>query len=152
MRVKIREKLDTTQAVNLRALKPIDKVKAGFIVQWQSTNFYRKHKLRKDEAAYIEQLRKDENLKEILLARLYGELNRNSALRKKDRICESMILTVNQHYEDSLRRLLPEVFGLEGQNHKDFLPFSIQRVNENADIRRAFTEMPILLNCSKKHL
>ena len=55
MRVKIREKLDTTQPVNLRALKPADKVKAGFIVQWQSTKFYRKHKLRKDEAAYIEQ-------------------------------------------------------------------------------------------------
>ena len=53
MRVKIREKLDTTQPVNLRALKPADKVKAGFIVQWQSTNFYRKHKLRKDNAAYI---------------------------------------------------------------------------------------------------
>lgn len=152
MRVKIREKLDTTQPVNLRALKPADKVKAGFIVQWQSTNFYRKHKLRKDEAAYIEQLRKDENLKEILLARLYGELNRNSTLQKKDRVCESMILTINQQYEDSLRRLLPEVFGLEGQNHKDFLPFSIQRVSENADIRRAFSEMPILLNCSKKHL
>ena len=79
-------------------------------------------------------------------------MNRNSTLQKKDRVCESMILTVNQQYEDSLRRLLPEVFGLEGQNHKDFLPFSIQRVSENADIRRAFSEMPILLNCSKKHL
>lgn len=29
--------------------------------------------------------------KEILLARLYGELNRNSTLQKKDRVCESMI-------------------------------------------------------------
>lgn len=152
MRVKVRRVLDTSKPINLRQLPPLDKIKAGIISQWQTTTFYKRNKQRQEEAEYMQMMQRDENLKSYLLAFLYRELGQNSTLSQMDKQCESVIITVNQQYEDSLKRLLPALFGLPGEANKDFISYDIVRVPENADIRRAFKEMPILLKCSKKHL
>lgn len=152
MRVKIRRELDTDKPINLKKLSPIDKIKAGIITQWKTTDFYRRNRQRKEEAFYVEKMRKDENVKSYLLALIYKELSRNSTLADKNKVCESIIIEVNQQNEDSLKRLFPNLFDGTGEPHKDFLPFEITRVAENADIRRAFSNMPILLRCSKKQL
>ena len=152
MRVKMRQVLDTDQPINLRRLKPLDKIKAGLIIQWKQTNIYKRNKQQREEAVYLEQLRKDEDVKNYILALLYRELISNVTLQQKDKECESVVISISQHYEDSLYRLFPNLFGRSGEMNKDFLSYEITRVEEHADIRKAFKEMPYLFRCSKKHL
>lgn len=152
MRAKIRRVLDTSKPINLRLLSPIDKIKAGFITQWQTTDFYKRNKLKKEDAEYQALVQKDDNLKNFILALLYKELSQNHLLSEKGKICDSMIISIDQRYEDSLQRLFPDIFLGSGEPNKDFLSYEISKVPENADIRKAFKEMPILLKCAKKHL
>ena len=79
-------------------------------------------------------------------------LNQNRTLGKKELVCNEVIITVDAKFLPSLRRLLPNLFSSEGEPHKDFLPFTIERVQENADIRRAFSDMPILLRATAKRI
>jgi hypothetical protein len=152
MRILVRKELNMDKPINLRLLSPSEKIKAGFVTQIQQTNMYKRNKQRNDEMKYIELMQKDENLKTYLLAILYRELNQNTSLASKNKICESVIISVAQKYEDSLKRLFPNLFGETGETNKDFLSYEIERVEENNDIRKAFKEMPYLLRCSKKSI
>ena len=152
MRVKVRNVLDTNKPINLRRLSAKDKIVAGIITQWKSTNIYKNNSQRKKETEYVQQLKRDEDLKNFLLAIMYRELIQNKTLSQKDKLCESIIIEVSQQYEDSLQRLFPNLFNKNGEPNKDFLSYEVTRVEENSDIRRALKDMPIRLQCSKKHL
>lgn len=152
MRVKIRECLDTDQPINLKTLKPVDKLVAGFSSKWKETRWYQRNKYNKAEELILEQNKKDEKVKNYLLAYLYKELNNNTTLEQKSKKCVKVVLVVKSEFEDSLKRLLPSVFNLAGTDNKDFLPFTIKRVKEEEDLRRAFKNMPILLEATKKYL
>lgn len=152
MRVKVRSVLDTDKPINLRRLSAKDKIIAGIITQWKSTNIYKNNKQRKKEAEYLNQLKRDEDLKNFLLAIMYRELIQNKTLGKKDKVCESIVIEVNHQYESSLHRLFPNLFNKGDEPNKDFLSYEVTRVEENSDIRRAFKDMPIRLLCSKRHL
>lgn len=152
MRVKIRSTIDVDAPINLRRLEPIDKIKAGVLTQWKNTNMYKKYKKRQTEAAFLQQIQRDENVKSYLLSIIYSELNKNETLKSHNVSCESIVIEIKQEYEESLARLFPTLFNKSGDNHKDFLSFDIERIPENADLRRAFKDMPILLRCSKKKL
>lgn len=152
MRVHVRSVLDTDKNINLRRLSAKDKILAGIITQWKNTTVYKNNSQRKKEAEYLKQLKQDEDLKNILLAIMYRELVQNKTLDSKGKICESIIIEVNHQYEASLGRLFPNLFGNPGETNKDFLSYDVLRVEENADLRVAFKDMPIRLLCSKKHL
>ena len=152
MRVLVRSELDLNKPVNLKKLSPFEKVRAGIISQIMQNSFYINYKRRKDEEAYVQILKEDEMVKSVLLAELYAELSQNRTLSDKGLKCSSVILTVDASSEPSLKRLFPNLFGLEGTPHKDFISFNIERVQENADIRRAFKDMPILLKATEKKI
>jgi hypothetical protein len=86
-------------------------------------------------------MQRDEKLKDLLLAQIYKELIRNTSMSGKDEVCKSVVISVDASYKYSLKRVL---------KHKDFLPYSIELVPENTDVRKAFKDMPFLIRVSKK--
>lgn len=152
MKVKIRRGLDLDKPINLKRLSPGEKIKAGLLTQWRQTKFYQMSDRKRKDAAHVEQVRRQELLRSSLLAQLYGELTQNNTLKSRDAECVSTIVEVQQDFEDCLKFLLPGVFKIDKPPHKDFLPFDIVRVKEHEDFRKAFSNMPILLSCSKKTL
>lgn len=141
IRVKVRSIVDTDKPVNLKELKPVDKVVAGFISQWHQTSFYKKIKRKESEEEYAKLSKMDESLKETILTYVYAELNRNTSLSRYDTKCVELVLAINAKYKDSLGRIM---------HHKDFLPFNLELIEENGDMRRAFNNMAILLKITKK--
>ena len=152
MRVRVRSTIDLDKPINLKRLAPVDKVKAGIITQIRETKLYKSSKRREEEQAYIEQVKKDETVKSYILAYLYGELSQNNSLKDTGQTAHTIILEISQVYEDNLKRLLPNLYDSSKSPGKDFLAFDIKRVEENADLRKAFPGMPILLSATKKVL
>jgi len=152
MRVKVREKLDLDKPINLKRLGPKDKVVAGILSQIRHTSLYKSLKRKKEEEAYVEQTKNDEMLKNYILAYLYSELSQNKTLSQYGKECSEVILSLNHKYEDSLKRILPNLYNPESEPSKDFIAFDILRVEENPDLRLAFADMPILLKAQKKVL
>lgn len=141
MRVKIRDVLDLEQPINVKRLSPIMKIYAGIMVRWRESASY-KRKLNKSlEAEAIARMKKDEQLKQMLLAQIHRELNNNTILREEGKVCKSIIISVAASHNSSLTRVL---------KHKDFLPYEIRRVPETEDFRKAFKDMPYLIEVSKK--
>ena len=64
-------------------------------------------------------------------------------MKKKGLHTKYIRLVVRQSYADILDEIL---------THKEFLPYEIERVPENADVRLAFPDMPIILNAERKTL
>lgn len=143
MRVLVRKELDVDKPVNLRRLKPVLKVYAGFITKWHSTKLYKTNAARHAEQEHLEQNQLDDRLKEVLLAMLYKSLTLNSVLKDKGKECHEVIVSVQNRYAKSLKRVL---------GHSDFLPYEIEYIQEQEDLRRAFRDMPILLRVKKKEL
>lgn len=141
IRVKVRSIVDTEKQINLKELKPADKIIAGFISQWHQTKFYRNMKKRESEQEFARITKMDEQTKETILAFIYAELNRNSSLAKYDEHCTEIIIKVDAKYKESLERII---------THKDFISYNLQLMEENSDMRKAFSNMPILLKISKK--
>lgn len=141
MRVKIRDELDFNQKINIRKLSPLMKIYAGVVTQWHETDVY-KRKLNKSlENDAIQQMQKDDRLKEVLLAQVFRELNANTQLEGEGKVCKSIVVSVEAKYKKSLDRVL---------KHKDFLPYQIRYVEENEDLRKAFSDMPYLLRIEKR--
>ena len=143
MKTLIRKDLDVDAPINIRRLSPLMKVYAGIITKWHTTKFYKTNLTKRLETAYVLQTQRDDRLKEVLLALCYRELTTNVTLGKKNKHCREIIVTIPDTYQDSLNRIL---------THKDFLPYDIAFIEENADLRRSFDKMPILLSISKKLL
>lgn len=150
MRVLIRKKLDLSKPVNLQKLSPLEKVSAGFLSQLYNSKFYLRQAARERDAKILQQIQADESVKTWLLAHLYKELVQNKSFEGDT--CASVIVSVDQKYETHLRRILPNVFDSTKRPTKDFIQYTIERVPENADIRRAFPNMPILLKASLRKL
>lgn len=72
---------------------------------------------------------------------LNAELNRNTSLAQHDTKCTEIVLSVNAKYKDSLGRIM---------KHKDFISFNLELIEESSDMRKAFSNMPILIKISKK--
>lgn len=143
IRVKIRTDIDVTKPVNLKKLSPIDKVKVGFITQWRQTKFYQKWKQREEETKLSEQSAKDNYVKESILSYLYSELVQNRELSKKNQKCKEVVLEIPYEYYENVCRVL---------KHKDFNSYDISLVEENKDLRRAFSDMPFLIKAKSKLL
>lgn len=141
VRVKVRQELDFEQKINVRKLSPLMKIYAGIVVRWRETEFYRRKLNRSLEDEAVLQMQKDEQLKEILLAQIFKELGSNSRLESEGKQCKSIVISVEAKYHKSLERVL---------KHRDFLPYRITFVSENADLRKAFKDMPYLLSVEKR--
>ena len=141
MRVKIRDELDFRQKINVRKLSPLMKIYAGLVTQWHETSIY-KRKLNKSlENEAVQQMQRDDRLKEVLLAQIFRELNANTQLESEGKVCQSIVVSVEAKYKKSLDRVL---------RHRDFLPYRIRYVEENEDLRKAFKDMPYLLKVEKR--
>ena len=68
IRVKVRSVVDTDKQVNLKELKPADKIIAGFVSQWHQTKFYKNMMKRESEQEFARLTKMDEQLKETILA------------------------------------------------------------------------------------
>lgn len=141
IRVKVRSVVDTDKPINLKELKPADKIIVGFISQWHQTKFYKNMKKRESEQEFARITKMDEQLKETILTYVYAELNRNSSLAKQDKKCTEIVLSISSEYKESLSRIM---------HHKDFISFNLELIEESGDMRKAFSNMPILLKISKK--
>lgn len=143
MKVAIRNELDLDKPINLRKLSPIMKIYAGIMAKWRESKTYKTNLSKNMEAAHYAAIQREERLKDMLLAIVYRELMTNTSLVKSGEKCIEIIVSVEQEYEDALYNIVKS---------KDFLPYDITFIEENADIRKAFRTMPILISVKKKKL
>lgn len=141
MRIKLRNSLNIDAPVNLRRLTPAMKVYAGIMSKIHSSKMYKQEINRKVEANAIKKMQQDEILKEMLLSKIYKELNSNATLKPEGKVCSSMVISVEASQKHSLDRVLKQ---------SEFLPYKIEFIEENRDIRLAFKNMPYLIRVSKK--
>lgn len=117
------------------------KIYAGFATMWYNSEMYKNRLNRQLEEDNIKMMQQDERVKGIILTQIHRELIKNETMSTKGKVCNSVVLSVDAKYRNSLKRVL---------NHKDFLPYNTEIVKETEDIRKAFKDMPILLKVSKK--
>lgn len=141
MKIKIRDELDFNQKINLRKLSPLMKVYAGIVTQWHETEMYKRKLNKSMETEAVQQMQRDDRLKEILLAQIFKELNSNSQLESEGKVCKSIVVSIEAKYKKSLDRVI---------THRDFLPYKLKFVEENPDLRKAFKDMPYLLQVEKR--
>lgn len=143
LRYLIRNELDVSKPVNLRRLTPAMKIYAGIASRWHDSDTYKRRVEKRLEETHAASVQKDERLKEALLVQIFKELDNNQSLGEKGEVCDSLILCVQSQYIYSLDRVL---------RHKDFLPYEIEKIDEDTDLRTAFKDMPILIRVKKKLL
>lgn len=140
MRAFLGYSLDFDQPINLRRLTPAMKIYAGVVTKIHESKMYQVQKHKRMEALHAEQVKKDEMLKSYLLAMLYRELTENRTLGGVQQVCAEVVISVKSEYRKSLKAVL---------GNADFAGYNITEIEENRDIRKAFSEMPILLRVSK---
>ncbi len=141
MRVEVRKEL-SLENPNLKEISAADKIALAIKSKLYESKFYR-NSVKKMDAEQRKRLQRINQLKESLLVRLYAELTEDATLKKKGLYTKYIRLVVRQSYADILDEIL---------THKEFLPYEIERVPENADVRLAFPDMPIILNAERKTL
>lgn len=139
----VRKELDVNESVNLRRLSPFMKIYAGLVTQWHQSKFYKSAYDRRRDAEHAKQVQQDNLLKDAMLVKIYQELDTNETLAKRGEECVEMLLCVKSKFIYSLNRIL---------SSKEFLPYNIERVEEDYDLRIAFPDMPIMLRISKRSL
>lgn len=143
MRVAMRRvvDLDDSGSVDLRPLTPFQKIITSFMISLRNTTFV-KNRLRKDEqAVYKEKLMREEELKSVILGRLYTELIKNNFMGEKGLSASSVILEIDRSMEQTL---------LSIKDHKDFMSYNINIIQPDPDMLRCFKDIPILLEASRK--
>ncbi len=141
MRVEVRKEL-SLENPNLKEISAADKIALAIKSKLYESKFYR-NSVKKMDAEQRKRLQRINQLKESLLVRLYAELTEDATLKKKGLYTKYIRLVVRQSYADILDEVL---------THKEFLTYEIERVPENADVRLAFPDMPIILNAERKTL
>lgn len=142
MRALIRYELDVDQPINLRKLRPKQKIYAGFLSQLHSTKFYQKSLTKRRDAARIAQIKKEEDLRKDLAAHIYRDLVQ-SKVAPDGVTCTEIVIMVSSDFNDVLDRVIQSA---------DFVSYDICRVPENADLRRVFPKEPIAIRVTKKAL
>ena len=84
-----------------------------------------------------------DKVKEMMLSILYSELVNNTSMSKRKLQAKKIYIKIDSVFADCIDDAL---------KHKDFISFNIVRVRENSDIRKAFPNMPLIYECSKKVL
>lgn len=138
----VRKELDVSEPINLRKLSPSMKIYAGVLSSWHNTRYYKKKYAKRKEIEEQVRIQKDERLKDYLLAMIYKELD-NQTISKRLQTgeeCLEVIIQVNSVSIYSLNRVLKS---------KEFLPYKIERIQEEKDFRIAFPDMPVLI-CVQK--
>ena len=138
----VRKELDVSEPINLRKLSPSMKIYAGVLSGWHNTRYYKKKYAKRKEIEEQVRIQKDERLKDYLLAMIYKELD-NQTISKRLQTgeeCLEVIIQVNSVSIYSLNRVLKS---------KEFLPYKIERIQEEKDFRIAFPDMPVLIRVQK---
>lgn len=138
----VRKELDVSEPINLRKLSPSMKIYAGVLSSWHNTRYYKKKYAKRKEIEEQVRIQKDERLKDYLLAMIYKELD-NQTISKRLQTgeeCLEIIIQVNSVSIYSLNRVLKS---------KEFLPYKIERIQEEKDFRIAFPDMPVLIRVQK---
>jgi hypothetical protein len=138
----VRKELDVSEPINLRKLSPSMKIYAGVLSSWHNTRYYKKKYAKRKEIEEQVRIQKDERLKDYLLAMIYKELD-NQTISKRLQTgeeCLEVIIQVNSVSIYSLNRVLKS---------KEFLPYKIERIQEEKDFRIAFPDMPVLIRVQK---
>ncbi len=138
----VRKELDVSEPINLRKLSPSMKIYAGVLSSWHNTRYYKKKYAKRKEIEEQVRIQKDERLKDYLLAMIYKELD-NQTISKRLQTgeeCFEVIIQVNSVSIYSLNRVLKS---------KEFLPYKIERIQEEKDFRIAFPDMPVLIRVQK---
>lgn len=138
----VRKELDVSEPINLRKLSPSKKIYAGVLSSWHNTRYYKKKYAKRKEIEEQVRIQKDERLKDYLLAMIYKELD-NQTISKRLQTgeeCLEVIIQVNSVSIYSLNRVLKS---------KEFLPYKIERIQEEKDFRIAFPDMPVLIRVQK---
>ena len=138
----VRKELDVSEPINLRKLSPSMKIYAGVLSRWHNTRYSKKKYAKRKEIEEQVRIQKDERLKDYLLAMIYKELD-NQTISKRLQTgeeCLEVIIQVNSVSIYSLNRVLKS---------KEFLPYKIERIQEEKDFRIAFPDMPVLIRVQK---
>lgn len=155
MRVEIRKIIDTTKPINLKELSPIQKVVVAVKTAFNESKFISSSRIKREQSEHRARLQAEDQLKDVLLAKVYQALVANTLTKEQDVSVQKVYIKVDSKYKNYLF----DEFDREGRllnksilKHLDFAQYNCAIVQENADLRRAFPEMPYLLEFSKKVL
>lgn len=144
MKVKVKREINVDNPnLDIRSLPKSSRLFAGIKVSWHTTKIYQKIHQKEMEKEYKLRMAMIDKVKEMLLSVLYGELVNNTSMSKRKLNAGKIYVKVDSVFSDCIDEAL---------SHKDFISFNIKRVNENPDIRKAFPNMPLIFECSKKVL
>lgn len=153
MRAVIRHEVDINQPLNLRRLSPVQKVIVAIRKEFAESSFFMKSKRARQQNAHRALIMKEDHAKELILAEIYKQLgSENPSCVEGERVHE-IIIAVNPEYKNVLfdtKNKNGDVIRKSIFSHSDFLQYEISRVGENADFRRAFSDMPYLFRVTKK--
>lgn len=143
MRCKMRSEveLDEDGMADLRQLNTLEKIVTSIRISLRNTKMAKNRRQREVEQAYRREVEEEEGLKSVLLQRIYNELVRNNFLDKKGLHTRDITLAIDARMEDVLKRII---------THKDFVSYDMSIIEPNSDVKKCFTDTPILLNIRKK--
>lgn len=155
MRIEIRKIIDTTKPLNLKELPPLQKVIVATKTAFNESKLISGTRMKREQAEHKLRLQMEDQLKDILLAKVYQALVTGAFNKDNDATVQKVYIKVDSKYKNYLF----DEFDKEGRllnksilKHLDFAQYNCSVVPENADLRRAFPMMPYMLEFSKKVL
>lgn len=134
MRVYMRTKTVLTDNVDLKYLKPTEKILLGIKYRYESSESFKKRKEEEEGRKELERVRQIDGIKTNILYKIHDVFT-----NMPDK--ESVTIKLDRKTEP----YLAEVF-----ESKEFLPYKITRLKENPDFLLSFNNLPILIVIEKE--
>lgn len=140
MQLKIRTKVNIDKDLDTTVLSPFQEIQAAVSTAIRSISLVQRREERRIEQEQRLRIQQEEELKAELLAKIYHYLIDNKVFKEQDKICESIILSVNRSKKDSLLKIL---------RHNEFSMCKITIIEENKDLLKSFPSLPILVKFTR---
>lgn len=152
MRAVIDREVDIRQPINLRRLSPWQKVVVAVRKEISESSFFRASRREQIQNARRKRIMREERVKETILTKIYQELIKGQSVEGGGRV-ENIVIAVNPEYKDIIFDFCNSAGDVVWKSifsHSDFAQYHIVPVAENADLRRAFSNMPYLFEVSQR--
>lgn len=153
MKVTIRREVDITKPINLRRLKPLDKIKTAIRKEISVSNFFINSRKTREQKAHRERIAKEDTAKEIILSKIYQELILGRSVNGEP--VRDIVIAIDSEFKDVIfdeTNVKGEVIRKSIFAHSDFSHYNIEMAIEDPDIRLSFPKMPYVFRCSRKAL
>lgn len=117
--------------LDLSKLHGLNKIKTAIRYSINETDFMKKKREKESSKALTERMRSIENLKSVMLYQLGSTLENDKGVSVTE-----IRLSIDRGFDSILDDVI---------NSSDFLPYDIERVEENSDYLISFPDIPIVL-------